>query len=79
MGRKKRSLGDQPELHDSADCLREIVRCASEIRNIEQEHADWIARNPNGSWPGAALGIGKWEARKARAEARFDELNKARP
>ena len=76
MGKKKRSLGDEPELHDSADCLREIARCDSEIKNIEQEHAEWSRRNPGGSWPGAVLGIGKWEARKASAEARFDELNR---
>jgi hypothetical protein len=80
MGGKIRSQGDEPELHDSADCISEIARCASEIKNIEQEHAEWIARNPNGSWPGAALGIRKWEAREARAEARFDVLmNRTRP
>jgi hypothetical protein len=79
MGRKKRGMGDEPELHDSADCLSEIVRSASEIKNIEHEHAEWIRRNPGGSWPGAALGTRKWEARKARAEARLDELNKTGP
>lgn len=79
MGRNKSSEGDEPELHDSADCLREIVRCASEIKNIEQEEADWISSNHGGKWPGTSLGIRKWEARKAMAEARFDELNKTRP
>jgi hypothetical protein len=75
MRRKERSA-DEPVLRDSDDCLHEIARCAGEIRRLDQEYGNWIAENPGGSWPGAAGMIGYWRDRKARAEARFDELNK---
>jgi hypothetical protein len=78
MGKKSRRV-DEPTLDTMWDCHNEISRCSIEIGKVEREYAEWKANNPGGSWPGATLGIRKWEARKARAEARFDELDKTRP
>jgi len=77
MRRKKRSLGDAM-LHDATDCLHEIDRCNKEIKNTEQEYADWISRNPNGSWPGYAAKISQLEAQRGEAEGRFEALNRTR-
>jgi len=72
-----RGLGDPP-LTDSTDCLHEIDRCNKEIRNTEQEYAEWISRNPGGRWPGYVAKISQLEARKAKAEGRYQELNRTR-
>jgi len=75
MGRERR-IESEPELHDFAACVSEIAHCDIELKNIEQEHADWIKSNPNGSWPGATAKILRCQARKEKAQARLDQLKK---
>lgn len=73
MGKKSRV--DEPALDTLWDCHKEISRCTMEISKIEQQHAEWIANNPGGSWPGTVAMISRLQARKRAAQAKFDELN----
>jgi hypothetical protein len=61
-------------LHTAWDWHKEISRCAIEITKTEQEYAEWVANNPDGSWPGAAVILAKLQPRKQEAQAKFDKL-----
>jgi hypothetical protein len=73
MGKRSRGV-DEPALDTLWDCHKEISQCSIGISKIEQEHAEWIADNPGGSWPGAAAMISRLHASKEGAQARFDDL-----
>jgi hypothetical protein len=74
MSRKNRIVGE-PDLHDSASCIGEIILCNREIKRIEQEEADWISSNPGGKWPGVPHLISQWQKCKAKAETGLNEFN----